>query len=376
MRVPFIDLSAPTREVNAQVSAGWSALLDSNRFVGGEAVDRFESQWAAYCDAACAVGVANGTDALQLTLRAMDVGPGDEVIVPANSFVATAEAVVLAGATPRFADVDPETLLITAATVAPVITPRTAAVIVVHLYGQMPDMDELCALAARHGIAVVEDAAQAHGARWRDRPAGSIGAAGCFSFYPGKNLGAFGDAGAVVTSDLALAARIRSMRDHGRIAGSHYDHGEIGTNSRLDALQAVVLSAKLDHLDDWNAARRRIADRYRAATIAGPVQPLAEAAGAYGVYHLAVARVPRRAEVRHWLDSWSIETAIHYPTPIHQLEPYRRYANGPLPVVEAAAPELLSLPIFPHMTREQTGRVCQALELVDELLRAREAVGA
>jgi dTDP-4-amino-4,6-dideoxygalactose transaminase len=376
MRVPFIDLSAMTREVGAQVSAGWSALLDSNRFVGGEAVDRFESQWATYCGAGCAVGVANGTDALQLALRAMGVGPGDEVIVPANSFVATAEAVVLAGATPRFADVDPETLLMSAATVAPLITPRTAVVIVVHLYGQMPDMDLLGALAARYGIALIEDAAQAHGARWQDRTAGSIGAVGCFSFYPGKNLGAFGEAGAVVTSDAALAARVRSMRDHGRIAGSHYDHGEVGTNSRLDALQAIVLSAKLERLDEWNAARRRIADRYRCAMMAGPVHPVAEGAGARSVYHLAVARAPRRAEVRHWLESWGIETGIHYPTPIHQMQPYRLYADGPLPAVEAAAPELLSLPMFPHMSEEQLGRVCQALELVDELLRAREAVRA
>lgn len=372
IRVPFIDLGAMTREVSAQVSAGWSALLDSNRFIGGEAVDRFESQWAAYCARDAAVGVANGTDALHLTLRALGIGPGDEVIVPANSFVASAEAVVLAGATPRFADVDPATLLMTAATVEPEVTRRTAAVIAVHLYGQLPDMDELCALATRHGLALIEDAAQAHGARWRGRPAGSFGVAGCYSFHPETNLGAFGDAGAVVTSDLALAARIRSLQDHGRVAGSNYDHDETGTNSKLDALQAVVLRAKLEHLDKWNGARRRIADRYRGAAVAGQVQPVAESAGACGVHHLAVVRVPRRVEVRHWLRSWGIESRVHYPTPINMLLPYRHYAHHPLPVVEATAPELLSLPMFPHMSEERIGRVCQAVELIDELLEARE----
>src|SRR3954468_1433763 len=198
MRVPFIDLAPMTSDVRDPVSAGWSAMLDSNRFVGGEAVDRFESEWAEYCGTASAVGVGNGTDALELVIRAMGIGPGDEVILPANSFVATAEAVVLAGATPRFADVDPDTLLITPATAQAVLTARTSALIVVHLYGQPANMDALGAFAGRAGLAVIEDAAQAHGATWRGRMAGSLSAAGCFSFYPGKNLGAFGDAGAVV----------------------------------------------------------------------------------------------------------------------------------------------------------------------------------
>jgi dTDP-4-amino-4,6-dideoxygalactose transaminase len=376
MRVPFLDLGAMTEDVRAQVSDGWSALLDSNRFVGGEAVDRFESQWATYCGTACGIGVGNGTDALHLVLRAAGIGPGDEVIVPANSFVATAEAVVLAGATPRFADVDPETLLVTAATAEAALTPRTAALIAVHLYGQMPDMDALTRLARHAGIALIEDAAQAHGATWRGRRAGSFGVAGCFSFYPGKNLGAFGDGGAIVTSDPALADRVRSMRDHGRVAGSHYDHDMLGTNSRLDAVQATVLSAKLDHLDRWNARRRLIAARYRTAAMGRSLALVGEAAAASSVHHLAVVRVERRDEVRHWLATWGIETGVHYPVPIHRLAPYRKYADRPLQVAEAAATEVVSLPMYPHMSEEQVGRVCQALELVDELLAAREEIGA
>jgi dTDP-4-amino-4,6-dideoxygalactose transaminase len=376
MHVPFMDLAPMTSDVRDQVSSGWSALLDSNRFIGGEAVDRFESQWADYCGTTEAIGVANGTDALHLTFRALGIGPGDEVIVPANSFVATAEAVVLAGATPRFADVDPHTLLITPATAEAAVSRRTRAIVVVHLYGQMPDMDALRVTADRLGVALIEDAAQAQGASWLTDMAGSVGHAGCFSFYPGKNLGAFGDAGAVVTSDAQLAARIRSLRDHGRIAGSHYDHGLVGTNSRLDAVQAVVLSAKLEHLDRWNAARRAVAEKYRAAAAGCSFDLVRETTGSRGVYHLAVARVPQREEVRRWLTARGVDTAVHYPTPIHCLEPYRRFADRPLPAAEQAAGELLSLPMYPHLQPAQVEHVCAALELVDELLQARGAVRA
>ena len=219
--VPFTDLAAMTREVRAAVDQGWERLLTSSRFIGGQAVEEFEQAWATYCGTGHAVGVANGTDALQLTLVALGIGPGDEVIVPANTFVASAEAVILAGATPRFADVSRRTLLLTPEDLEAAITPRTRAVFVVHLYGQMPDMDALRRTADRAGVLLIEDAAQAQGASWRGRRAGSIGQAGCFSFYPGKNLGAFGDAGAVVTADADLARRIRSLRDHGRVIGSH-----------------------------------------------------------------------------------------------------------------------------------------------------------
>jgi dTDP-4-amino-4,6-dideoxygalactose transaminase len=368
-QVPFLDLSGTTREVRGPVELGWGRLLGSGRFIGGDAVAEFEQAWAAYCGVPHAVGVGNGTDALQLTLTALGIGPGDEVILPANTFVATAEAVVLAGAAPRFADVSPDTLLLTPGQLAAAITRRTKAVIVVHLYGQMPDMDALCHLAGRAGIAVIEDAAQAHGASWRGRPAGSFGIAGCFSFYPGKNLGAFGDAGAVVTADAGLARRISALRDHGRAAGSHYRHELAGTNSRLDALQAVVLTAKLSRLDTWNQARRSIAARYQAAFAPGPAHPVTEAPGSRGVYHLAVLRVPDRAQVQERLAAVGVQTQIHYPVPCHQQAPYRRFADRPLPVTERSAGQVLSLPMFPHMTDGQVARVCHA---VGEALTRRE----
>jgi dTDP-4-amino-4,6-dideoxygalactose transaminase len=368
--VPFTDLYAMTREVRGAVDQGWERLLAGSRFIGGEAVEEFEQAWASYCDTGYAVGVANGTDALQLTLVALGIGPGDEVVVPANTFVASAEAVVLAGATPRFADVSPRTLLLTADDLEAAITPRTRAAFVVHLYGQMPDMDALRRTAHRAGILLIEDAAQAQGATWHGRRAGSIGQAGCFSFYPGKNLGAFGDAGAVVTNDADLAKRIRSLRDHGRVIGSHYRHDLVGTNSRLDALQAVVLTAKLARLDAWNAARRSIAARYRAAFASGAARMVEDEPGARGVYHLAVVRVPDRARVQQQLTALGIETGIHYPIPCHQQVPYRRFASGPLPVSETASEEVLSLPMFPHLRDDQVARVSEA---VRQTLTAREA---
>jgi dTDP-4-amino-4,6-dideoxygalactose transaminase len=360
-RVPFLDLAAMTREVRGPIELGWRRVLESSRFIGGEAVGQFEGEWAAYCRVPHAVGVANGTDALRLTLTALGIGPGDEVIVPANTFVATAEAVVLAGATPRFADVCPDTLLLTPTCLEAAITSRAKAVIVVHLYGQMPDMDALCRAAGKAGLAVIEDAAQAHGATWRGRPAGSIGTAGCFSFYPGKNLGAFGDAGAVVTADAGLAGRIRVLRDHGRIAGSHYRHELVGTNSRLDALQAVVLSVKLARLDAWNEARRSIAARYHAALAPSPARQVAEVPGTRGAYHLAVVRVTDRALVQQRLAGLGVETQIHYPIPCHYQSAYQRFADGRLPAAEHAAAEVLSLPMFPHMTGAQVAQVCDAV---------------
>jgi dTDP-4-amino-4,6-dideoxygalactose transaminase len=353
-----------TREARAHIGRGWQQVLASSRFIGGEAVERFEADWAAYCGRPHAVGVANGTDALQLTLTALGIGPGDEVIVPANTFVATAEAVVAAGATPRFADVSPDTLLLTAPDLEAAITPRARAVVVVHLYGQLPDMDALGEAAARAGLALIEDAAQAHGATWRGRRAGSFGSAGCFSFYPGKNLGAFGDAGAVVTADPALADRLRVLRDHGRATGSHYRHELVGSNSRLDALQAVVLSAKLPRLQAWNEARRSVAARYHAAFAFGPAWPVREEPGSCGAYHLAVVRVPARERVQERLAAAGVQTQVHYPIPCHLQAPYERYAAGPLPVSERAAAEVLSLPMFPHLTAGQVSRVCEAVHEV------------
>lgn len=368
--VPFTDLNAMTREVQDDILGAWSGLFESSRFIGGEAVEEFETAWAAYCGTPQAVGVGNGTDALQLTLMALGIGHGDEVVLPTNTFVASPEAVVHAGAIPRFADVSPKTLLLTSETLEAAITGRTRAVIVVHLYGQMPDMDALCRTAARAGIAVIEDAAQAHGATWRGRRAGSIGIAGSFSFYPGKNLGAFGDGGAIVTSDAKLADQVRCLRDHGRTIGSHYDHEVVGMNSRLDALQAAVLTAKLARLDDWTEKRRAIASQYRTAFSSGPAHLVEETPGAHGVYHLLVARMANRARVQQHLADMGIQTGIHYPVPCHRERPYRRFATQPLPVAERASRQILSLPIYPHMTDEQVARVCEA---VHEALEARGA---
>jgi dTDP-4-amino-4,6-dideoxygalactose transaminase len=372
-QVPFVDLGAMTREIRPELDEGWARLLETSRFIGGQLVEDFETTWAAFCGTSHAIGVANGTDALRLTLTALGIGPGDEVIVPTNTFVATAAAVVLAGATPRFADVSPDTLLLTVAELRAAISPKTRAVIVVHLYGQMPDMTALCQAASAAGIAVIEDAAQAQGAAWRGARAGSLGLAGCFSFYPAKNLGAFGDAGAVVTSDSALAARIRMLRDHGREPGSHYRHAMIGTNSRLDALQAMVLSAKVSRLESWTKARQLVAARYQAALEGSPASLVGELPDSAGVHHLAVMRVGRRDEVQRELAGLGIATQIHYPIPCHQQEPYRRYATRPLPVAERTAHEILSLPMFPHMTEAQVARVCEA---VRQVTRTREhAVG-
>lgn len=360
--VPFTDLAAMTREIWPSIEPDYLACLLGAGYIGGPAVESFEREWAAYCGADHAVGVANGTDALQLTLTALGVGPGDEVVVPSNTFIATAAAVVRAGAAPRFADVSDSTLLMTPETLRAAITPRTRAVMIVHLYGQMPDMTGLLAVADDAGILVIEDAAQAHGAEWAGRRAGSLGAAACFSFYPGKNLGAFGDAGAVVTSRPELAGRVRALANHGRSDGSsHYEHETVGTNSRLDALQAIALSGKLARLDGWTQRRIELAARYRDRLNDTGVKLVSVAPQARHVYHLFIVRVAQRDRVRADLGRRGIQTGVHYPVPCHQQPPLRRFADGPLPVAEQAAQELLSLPLFPHMTDDQVDVVCEAL---------------
>jgi dTDP-4-amino-4,6-dideoxygalactose transaminase len=320
----------------------------------------FEREWARYCGTRHAVGVANGTDALELVLRALDIGSGDEVIVPANTFVATAEAVVLCGATPRFVDVDPDTLLVTPEIVSAAVNHRTAAVIAVELYGNMPRMEALASLCDRAGLALIEDAAQAHGATRGGREAGSFGIAGCFSFYPTKSLGAFGDAGAVVTDDGELADAVRTLSNHGRPADAPHFHGVVARNSRLDALQAAVLHAKLPLLDGWNAARRDRVDLYRSEIPAGirlvEVEPDVTCA-----YHQHVVLIDGRDAVRAALAERGIQTGVHYPIPCHHQVPYRRFATDPLPAVERSCNRILSLPLYPHMSDRQVVDVCAAL---------------
>ena len=365
--VPFVDLRAMAGEVWPEIEQEYVACLLDGAYIGGSPVTAFEDEWAAYCGADHAVGLASGTDALELSLIALGIGAGDEVVVPTNTFIATAAAVVRAGATPRFADVGDDTLLMTSRTLTEAITPRTRAVIVVHLYGQTPNMTDLVATAEQAGIAVIEDAAQAHGAEWAGRRAGSFGVAACFSFYPAKNLGAFGDAGAVVTSLPELADDIRSLANHGRSHGhSHYDHDRIGTNSRLDALQAILLSGKLARLDAWTERRIALASRYHellgSVEFSGTELRLtATAPLARHVNHLFVVRVAGRDSVRAELAKRGIQTGVHYPVPCHMQPPLRPFAAQPLPVAEQAAGEILSLPMFPHMTDRQVDYVCESL---------------
>jgi dTDP-4-amino-4,6-dideoxygalactose transaminase len=361
MKVPFLDLSAMHAELVPEFEAIWQDVISSSRFVGGPAVEAFEADWAAYCGTRHCVGVSNGTAAIELVLAALGIGQGDEVIVQANTFIATAAAVAAVGATPVFADVDPETLLLVPDTIRAQITPRTAAVIVVHLYGQPADMDAINALAEQVGLCVIEDAAQAHGATWRGCPAGSLSRAGCFSFYPGKNLGAFGDAGAVVTNDAGLAERIRSMSNHGRADGDPYRHDMLGSNNRLDALQAAVLSVKLRRLSEWNAGRRRAAALYEEALAGLPVRLVPVAEGAESSHHLAVIRSGARDALRAALTAAGVGTGIHYPIPCHLQAPFLNRRGPSLPVSEQAAGEILSLPMYPHISEAAIRHVADSV---------------
>jgi dTDP-4-amino-4,6-dideoxygalactose transaminase len=359
--IPFLDLKALHAEIRPDIDDAFRRVTDSGQFVGGEFVERFEAEWAAYCGTRYAVGVSDGTAAIELSLRALGIGPGSEVIVPTNTFVATWEAVAAAGALPVPVDVDPRTLLMTADAVDAACTEKTAAVIAVHLFGQPVDMDAMRSTADRRGIALIEDAAQAHGATWMGRRVGGFGDAGCFSFYPGKNLGAFGDAGAVATNDRQLADRIRSFGNHGRSPTEGQRHLVVGDNRRLDGLQAAILSAKLPHLDRWNRARSRAADDYRAALAGLPVTPVATATGAVSVHHLAVVELDQREAVRDALAQAGIGTGIHYAEPCHRQPAFARLVSGQFPVSERAAARILSLPMGPHVTTEQITQIANTL---------------
>jgi len=356
--IPLVDLSAQHREVAAEVAAGFAAVIERTAFVGGEEVAAFERELAAFVGVADCVAVANGTDALELALRASGIGPGDEVIVPVNTFAATAFAVVRAGAVPVFADCDPEHLLLDPARLPLRATSR--ALFAVHLFGQMAPMAALAAAAP--GVILLEDAAQAHGASQDGRPAGAVGMAAGTSFYPGKNLGAYGDGGAVLTGDRTIGERVRALRNYG--SPVKYEHPVVGVNSRLDTLQAVVLRAKLVRLAGWNDARRRAAERYHQllADVADVVRPTI-AAGNVHVWHLYAVRVPRRDAVLRRLVAAGIGAGVHYPIPLHLQGAFAAlgHRRGDFPVAERAADELLSLPLFPHITGEQQERVVAAL---------------
>jgi dTDP-4-amino-4,6-dideoxygalactose transaminase len=358
VQVPFLDLRAQYATIRGDLASVWQQVLESTAFAGGPFVAAFEKEFASFCGCEFALGVSSGTAALWLTLLASGVGPGDEVITVPNTFIATAEAISLCGATPVFVDVDPQTYTLDPNLLEPAITPRTKAVIPVHLYGQPADMDPILATAQRHGLLVIEDACQAHGAEYKGRKAGSFSHAGCFSFYPGKNLGAYGEAGAVVTNDPELAQKIRILRDHGQV--ERYQHSVIGWNDRMDGLQGAVLSVKLRHLDKWNEARRSHA-RFYSKLLKGldSVTLPREAGYARHVYHIYAVRVPQRDELAAALRQQDIWCGIHYPVPIHLQRAYEflGYQEGSFPVAEQAARETLSLPMFPELTMEQIERV-------------------
>lgn len=361
--VPLVDLALQHAQVADEVQRGFAEVLASCAYVGGPAVAAFEREYASALGVRHCIGVANGTDAIELALRACGIGAGDEVVLPANTFVATAEAVVRAGAVPVLADVDKDYLLLDPESVASVVGPAARAVVPVHLFGQAAPVERLADIAAEHGLLVIEDAAQSQGALRHGRPAGSFGVASATSFYPGKNLGAYGDAGAVMTDDDDVARRVRLLGNHGSAA--KYRHEELGFNSRLDTLQAVVLRCKLARLAGWNEQRRAAADYYD--ELLGGIKDVrlpGRLAGNVDVWHLYVVRVPDRDSVLAQLNEAGIGAGIHYPVPVHLQPAFRGLGRGPgsFPVAESAAQEILSLPLYPGITRAQQEQVAEALQ--------------
>jgi len=368
MNVPLVDLKAQYDTIRPAIDAAIQRVIAHSAYIMGPEVAAFEQAFAAYCGVNHAVGVSSGTAALFLTLLGYGIGPGDEVITTPFTFFATGEAISQVGARPVFVDIDPVTYNLDPNRIEAAITPRTRAIMPVHLFGQPADMDAINAIAGRYGLLVIEDAAQAHGSRYRGRRAGSLGTAACFSFYPSKNLGCYGDGGAVVTDDDRLAARVRSLRDHGRT--NKYEHAELGYGHRLDGIQAAILAAKLPHLDAWNAARRRLADRYTALLADTPLVTPRHLPVTEPVYHCYVVRAPQRDALLSRLQQAGIGVGVHYPIPLH-LQPAYRFLElepGSFPVSEQAAREVLTLPLYAEMTEAQQDAVVAAIKTaLDEL---------
>jgi dTDP-4-amino-4,6-dideoxygalactose transaminase len=362
MNVPFLDLKTPYRELKEELDAAYSTVMDSGWFILGDEVQAFEKEYAAYCGVKFCLGVANGLDALHLILRAYGIGPGDEVIVPANTYVATWLAVSFAGGRPVPVEPDERTFNLDPSRLEAAITPQTKAIIAVHLYGQPADLDAIISIAMQYGLKVVEDAAQAHGARYKGRRAGGLGDAAGFSFYPGKNLGSFGDAGAVTTNDEELADRISLLRNYGSRVKYHNEMK--GFNSRLDELQAALLRVKLRRLDEWNKRRGRIAEFYRQA-LGGVTDLILPHVPSWAdpVWHLFVVRHAERDRLQQHLAAAGVGTLIHYPHPPHLQVAYEElgYTSGVFPIAEKMAAEVLSLPIGPHMTELQSQHVAAKL---------------
>jgi dTDP-4-amino-4,6-dideoxygalactose transaminase len=367
LNVPFVDIKEQNRRIEPELREAMDSVVSEAQFILGPAVERFEEAFAEYVGTRYCVGLNNGTSALLLALRACDVGPGDEVITTPHTWISTSWAISYVGATPVFVDIDPATYNIRPELVEQAITPRTKAIVPVHLYGQACNLDALCRIAEEHEVLLIEDAAQAHGARYQGRRVGSFGMAGCFSFYPGKNLGAFGEGGAVVTNDEAVAHRARQLRDHAQ-DGRHH-HVEIGYNARMEGIQGAVLEVKLRRLDGWNEARTRIAQRYCGLLEHVPdVQLPSSLESSAHVWHLFVVLLSRvdRDRVREQLWQEGVASGVHYPTPVPLQPVYASLGHQPgdFPVAEDVMRRCLSLPMFPEMSNEQIERVADRLELL------------
>ena len=365
IRVPFLDLNAHHAPLRSEFDRAISEVIDSGAFAGGPFVEKFEAEFAAYNHSRYAVGLGSGTEALWLALLACGVGPGDEVITVPSTFMATVEAITYCSARPVFVDVDQSTYTMDPAGLEKAVTPRTKAIIPVHLFGQVADMDPILDFARKHGLFVIEDAAQAHGAEYKGRKVGNLGDAGCFSFYPGKNLGAFGEAGAVITDNVELQEKMRILRDHGQVR--KYRHTMIGWNCRMDGIQAAVLSVKLQYLERGNLLRRVHALQYDRALhgVDEVVTPL-EADYARHVYHIYAIRVQERDQVMWLLKEKGIQCGVHYPVPIHLQKAYQSlgYKNGAFPISERIAKEFISLPMFPELTDAQVEMVALCVKEV------------
>ncbi len=365
MIVPFVDLQIQYRQIKSKIDGAMARVLDNSAFILGREVEAFEEAFAEYVGAKFCVGLNSGTAAIQLAMTACGVGAGDEVIVPANSFFATAEGVSTAGAKPVFVDADPVSYAIDAAKIEATITTRTRAIMPVHLYGQAADLDSIFEIAARRDLLVIEDAAQAHGSLYKGRRVGAVGAAGCFSFYPGKNLGAYGEGGAVVTDDAEVARRVRLLRDHG--SERKYRHEVVGYNFRLEGIQGAVLGVKLKHLDRWNDLRRAHAARYAEllgeVATSGTLMLPREMPYARHIYHLYVVQVDGRDALQQALNAAGVQTGIHYPIPIHLQPAYATHGHsaGDFPETERQAGRVLSLPMFPELTDAQISYVAEQI---------------
>jgi dTDP-4-amino-4,6-dideoxygalactose transaminase len=368
--IPLMDMSAQYRPIADEIEAAVVAVLRGGRYVLGPEVESFETKFAAYCGAKHAVAVDSGTSALHLALLAAGVGPGDEVITTPATFVATVAAILYAGATPVFVDVDPDTWTIDATKIEQAITPRTAAILPVHLHGRLADMAAIGEIALRRGLKVIEDAAQAHGAVRGGVAAGSFGEAGCFSFYPGKNLGACGEGGAVTTNDDGVADAVRRLRDWGQ--DGRYNHVRQGFNHRMDAVQGAALRVKLQRLPAWTDGRRRVAERYDARLRGSGVGLPAPSGGADHVYHVYAVRVPNRDRVRALMTMSGVETGLHYPRPVHLQPAYSTlgYTRGDFPEAEALSADTMSLPMYPELGEPEIAKVCDSLKRAFEVSQA------